>query len=253
MTWATGRGLAVLTYHAFAPRRSLTATEPSWFAETLAALVEAGYHGVDLAGWVARGRPDEPRGFALAFDDGLASVASVAEVVARSNLPATVFVVTDRVGRDNDWPGQPPGVSREPTLDWPALADLTAMGFAVAAHGRSHWPLTACDPAALDEELRGSRDAVEQRLGRACPLLAYPYGISSDLVRRATARHFSAAFGTRLAYARSGDDPFDLARIDAYYLDSPRALDALVHDRWRGRLGLRRTLRTVRSVWRQAG
>src|SRR5262249_12819611 len=67
-------GLPVLTYHAFGTRRSVTATDPSWFAETLAALVESGNGCVDLANWVAQGRPDNPRAFALAFDDGLRSL-----------------------------------------------------------------------------------------------------------------------------------------------------------------------------------
>jgi len=241
-----GPGLAILTYHAFAPRRSLIATEPAWFAETLSALAAAGFHGVDLAGWLARGRPDEPDGFALAFDDGLASIVGVADLVARYRIPATVFVVTDRVGRDNAWPGQPAGVARERLLGWKELDALSGLGFTIAAHGRSHRPLTACDPVALEDELRGSRDAVEQRLGRACRLLAYPFGSVSPRVRAAASRYFAGALGTRLGHADAAQHAHDLARIDAFYLDTRRALDALVRDRWRGRLRWRRTLRAVR-------
>ena len=246
MTTEPGRGLAVLTYHGFAPRRSLTATEPAWFAETLSALTAAGFHGVDLADWVARGRPDEPDGFALAFDDGLASVLRVADVVARHQVPATVFVVTDRVGLDNAWPGQPSGVMREALLGWKELDSLASLGFTIAAHGRTHRPLTNCDPAGLDDELRGARDAIEQRLGRPCQLLAYPYGSVSPRVRTAASKYFAGAFGTRLGHADGMRHAFDLARIDAYYLDTRQALDALVRDRWRGYLRWRRTLRAVR-------
>jgi peptidoglycan/xylan/chitin deacetylase (PgdA/CDA1 family) len=237
----------VLTYHAFAPRRSVTATEPAWFLETLAALRAAGYRGVDLADWVARGRPDEPEGFALAFDDAPRSVLDVAGAVASMKVPATLFVVTDRVGGDNDWPGQPAHVAREPLLGWSDLEALAALGFRFGAHGKTHVRLDRCDPARLDDELRGSREAVEQSIGVPCPLFAYPYGASTPRVRRAAARHFSAAFGTRLDYARASQDPFDLARIDAYYLDGRPALDALIRGRWQGTLRWRRALRAVRG------
>ena len=243
-----GRGLAVLTYHSLASRRSVTATEPPWFAETLAALHAAGFHGVDLGDWVARGRPDEPDGYALAFDDGLRSVLDVAEVVAAYRVPATVFVVSDRVGADNSWEGQPSWVARERLLDWSELETLARLGFRFGAHGRTHLRLDGLDPTRLDDELRGSRDAIEQRIGESCPLLAYPYGVAPPRVRRAASRHFAAAFGTRLDYATDSQGPFNLGRIDAYYLDSRLTLGALVRDRWRSRLRLRRALRAVKGL-----
>jgi peptidoglycan/xylan/chitin deacetylase (PgdA/CDA1 family) len=241
-----GRGLAVLTYHAFAPRRSVTATEPSWFVETLATLLEAGFHGVDLEDWVARGRPHEPKGFALAFDDGLRSILNVAGLVASARVPATIFVVSDRVGQGNAWPGQPWWVGRERLLDWSELDALAGLGFRFGAHGRTHARLDGLDSARLDDELRGSRETIAERLGRPCRLLCYPYGIAPHNVRRAASRYFTAAFGTRLGYAGTGQDLHGLSRIDAYYLDSPSSLEALLLDRWRGRLRWRRALRGVR-------
>jgi peptidoglycan/xylan/chitin deacetylase (PgdA/CDA1 family) len=248
MSEHAGRGLAVLTYHAFAPRRSVTATEPSWFVETLTALLEAGFRGVDLEDWVADGRPDEPKGFALAFDDGLRSILNVAGFVASYRVPATIFLVSDRVGKDNAWPGQPGWVGRERLLDWSELDGLTGLGFRFGAHGKTHARLDGMHPARLDDELKGSRETIEDRLGRPCGLLCYPYGNAPGRVRRAASRYFTAAFGTRLGYASTAQDPFGLSRIDAYYLDSPSSLEALLHDRWRGRLRWRRALRGARRT-----
>ena len=243
----TGRaGLPVLTYHAIDPRRAVTSTDPGWFAETLAALRDAGYRAVCLDDWVARGRPDEPRGFALAFDDGLRSILRVADDLVRFRVPATIFLVTGRVGTDNAWPGQPRGVAIEPMLSWPEVRDLDKAGFRFGAHGVTHARLDRLDPARLAGELVSSRATIEDQVGRSCRLLAYPYGTSTPTVRRAAAREFSAAFGTRLDYARDGQDPFDLARIDAFYLRSPRVRDALLGDRARGWFRWRRALRTVR-------
>lgn len=242
-------GLPILTYHAFDTSGSVISTDPAWFAETLDALIEAGYRGVDLGEWVARGRPDVGRGFALAFDDGLRSILDVADVVARRRVPATVFLVTDRVGTDNDWPGQPRAIPRAPLLGWSDLGALATAGFAFAAHGRTHRRLDRCDRAALERELRGSRDAIEQRLGHPCRLLAYPYGLATPRGRLAASRHFDAAFGTRLDVAGAWEDAFDLSRIEAHYLRSRRALDRLLSGRGHRWLRGRRFLRAARATW----
>ena len=58
---------------------------------------------------------------------------------------------------------------------------------------------------------------------------------------------FDAAFGTRLDYASSDQHFSQLSRIDAYYLRSTGALSALLEDRWRSWLRVRRALRAVRQ------
>jgi peptidoglycan/xylan/chitin deacetylase (PgdA/CDA1 family) len=241
-------GLPVLTYHAIDASGSVIATDPAWFAETLDALGGAGYHAVDLGDWIARGRPEVGRGFALAFDDGLRSILDVADVLARHLAPATVFLVTDRMGTDNDWPGQPASIPRAPLLAWSDLDALAAAGFGFAAHGRTHRRLDRCDDAAIDRELRGSRDAIEQRLGRPCRLLAYPYGIATPRVRRAAMRHFDAAFGTRLDFATAAEDPFHLSRIETHYLRTRRSLERLLSGRGSDWLRGRRILRAARGA-----
>ncbi|WP_406693478.1 polysaccharide deacetylase family protein [Singulisphaera sp. Ch08] len=241
-------GLPILTYHAFDTTGSVTATDPVWFADTLSALTNAGFQAVDLASWIARGRPSVERGFALTIDDGLRSIFEVADVVARYRVSATIFLATDRVGSDNGWPGQPAKVPRGRILSWSELASLESLGFRFAAHGRTHVPLDRCDDTQLDEELRGSRDAIEQRLGRACSLFAYPYGRSNTKVRLAVRRHYAAAFGTRLDTANARQDLHQISRIDAYYLRSSHALDRLTTGKLEGWLRVRRTLREGRAA-----
>jgi peptidoglycan/xylan/chitin deacetylase (PgdA/CDA1 family) len=243
-----GGGLPILTYHAIDASGSVIATDPAWFVATLDALAAAGFRAVDLGDWIARGRPDVDRGFALTFDDGLHSILDVADVLVQRQLPATVFLVTGRIGRDNDWLGQPRGIPRSPLLAWSDLDALAAAGFRLAAHSRTHRRLDRCDDAVLDEELRGARDAIEQRLGRPCRLLAYPYGLAPARVRRAAARHFDAAFGTRLDVATATQDPFHLSRIDSHYLRRPYGLDLLLSGRAQPWLRRRRILRAARRI-----
>ena len=56
------------------------------------------------------------------------------------------------------------------------------------SHSLSHARLTHLDDDALDHELQSSREAIEDRLGRPCRSIAYPYGVSDERVRAAAAR-----------------------------------------------------------------
>lgn len=241
-----GAGLRVLTYHGFGPDRAPTVTAPALFAETLAAFAENGFRCVDLGDWVARGCPDEPKGYALAFDDGLGSILRVVDAMTRFGATATVFVVTDRVGADNAWPGQPAWVARERLLDWSELAGLCRRGFRLGAHGATHARLDSLDDARLNHELQSARATLEAQTGRPCPLLAYPYGASSSRVRKVAAIRYAAAFGTRLDLADVRQGPFDLARLDAYYLRSRTGREALVTERVHAHFRWRRSLRSAR-------
>jgi peptidoglycan/xylan/chitin deacetylase (PgdA/CDA1 family) len=247
MTMSQGR-LPILAYHALDHTGSPIATEPEWFVDTIAQLVEAGFVGVDLTTWIACGRPPIARGFAVTFDDGLRSMLSAVRTLEQYSIPATVFLVTDRVGRDNSWPGQPDGIPREAMLDWSEIADLSRRGFTFGAHTCSHPRLDRLDHMATQREMIGSREAIETHLNQPCRLFAYPYGATGPDAREQAEWYFDGAFGTRLAAASIGDDGFDLPRIDAYYLRSQRSVDRLIGGRMGHWLSIRRGLRAVRRV-----
>ena len=77
--------------------RAVTATPRARFVETLDALDASGFRAVDLE-TLGRARPAgrRPSRFALAFDDGLASILAVADEIVRRSIPATIFLVSGR-------------------------------------------------------------------------------------------------------------------------------------------------------------
>ena len=238
--------LPILTYHALDDSGSVISTKPAWFAETLAALHREGFTCVDLEDWAARGRPPVARGFALAFDDGLASIRLASDGLARYGYTATAFLVTGRMGRDNACHGQPPGIPVSKLLDWPDLETLRASGFRFGAHTQTHPRLGLCDRDRLIGEVTGSALDIEAHMGQPCRLFAYPYGDAPAAATDLVAAHFAAGFGTRLGYASSRESAARLSRVDAYYLRGPRALRALLDGRWETELHVRRAARALR-------
>ena len=194
-------GLPILTYHALDDWGSIVSTSPARFAATLRELAAEGFTCVDLGDWVARGRPHVHRGFALAFDDGLASIRLAADTLALLGFTATAFLVTGRMGRSNAWAGQPPGVPLARLIGWHHLEDLHQAGFRFGAHTETHPHLGRCDWGTIVREILGSRREIEARTGETCRLFAYPYGEAPPAAIEVVSAGFAAGFGTSLGYA----------------------------------------------------
>ncbi len=239
--------LPILTYHSIDTSGSVISISPTCFENTMRGLLEAGFEAVDLETWISTGGQGPERGFAVTFDDGLASSLRAAEVLANLGIPATMFLVSGRMSGDNRWPGQPPGIPRLDVISWRDARDLRAAGVRFGAHSQTHPDLRQLDDAAVLDEMQASRDAIESRLGEPCRLFAYPYGRSSPRIQRLARNRFEAAVGTRLDLAEIGENPFDLPRLDAYYLRDRRSLDALISGRWREHSRVARWLRSARQ------
>ena len=245
--------LPVLTFHAIDARRSPITVDGSRFAETIAALADAGWRSLSLDqlldGHANGGWPD--RTLLFTFDDAFASIGEKAwPVLRRHGFTATIFVVSGWVGRTNDWPGQPAWAPRLPLLDWPARAALAREGGAVGSHTVNHPVLPRLSAAAQRDEIVRAKQTIEDRLAVPVDAFAYPYGAWTDDTRAAVAQHHRAAFGTVLRFARASTHVHALERLDAHYIP---ASVARTLDRWTTRAYLhgRRTLRGLRS--RQRG
>ncbi len=166
---------------------------------------------------------------ALTFDDGYRNFADVAlPMLDKLKFPATVFVVSGFL------------------LPWQELAALPP-SVALGAHTITHRDLCKLSREDGEHELFDCREEIEQRTGRPVRWLAYPYGASSPELRFLAGRHFELAVGTTLTYVSRRSDPFDLPRIDAYYLRRERSLGQIFSGSRAAYLCVRRVLRAARK------
>lgn len=213
----------VLCYHAIGESWPSSVSE-NQLREHVRLLLRRGYRGTTFTETVAANGTG--RTFAVTFDDAHGSVVDRALPVLRDlGVPGTVFVVTSFAndGRALEWPGLlESGVSGDPaaraSLTWDDLRGLVESGWEVGSHTATHRHLTAIDDAALERELRGSRDDCAEALGRPCRALAYPYGdVDERVVRAAAAAGYAGACS--LSVATSGQ--FCWPRIGVYAVDTP--------------------------------
>jgi peptidoglycan/xylan/chitin deacetylase (PgdA/CDA1 family) len=247
----------VLCYHAVSERWDADlAVHPDALAAQLEALVRRGYRGATFTEAITN--PARGRILAVTFDDAFRSVLERAEpILGRLGLPATVFVPT--AFADSGLPLRWPGIDHwmgsvhegelRP-LSWDELAGLAASGWEVGSHTHSHPRLTALDDRALAQELTGSRQSCEQRLGRPCASIAYPYGDVDDRVARA-AQVAGYIAGGALPAGRFVGGELQWPRVGIYHSDTQRRFELKVGllGRWLRRWpGVDAALGAVRRV-----
>lgn len=171
-------GLQILFYHRVSDDRDELAVTPRSFREQMDYLGSEGYRVVDVvtaADLLDAGDPPR-RTVALTFDDGYLDVAEHAlPVLAERGFKATVFVapaVTDGAVSFTWYRQQPP------LLDWDDIVELDRDAtLSFEAHSLTHPNLPALTEEAAREEIAGSKQALEGRLGRRVQAFSYPTGL----------------------------------------------------------------------------
>jgi peptidoglycan/xylan/chitin deacetylase (PgdA/CDA1 family) len=183
MSTTPPRRLAILGFHKIGPPpaggwETWSYVPEATFAGYLGHLRDAGWRVLDLAAFLAGlEAPGElpERAALLTFDDGYRSNLAVAVPwLRRFAYPAVMFVPTAFLGGRNTFDD---GVEPEEAIcGWDELRALERAGVAVQSHGVSHRALSGLDPAEAEAELRRSRAALEDGLGRPVTVFCYPYG-----------------------------------------------------------------------------
>lgn len=189
-------------------------TWPDVFRRQMELLLREGYVPVAPAQLQAlAGRGAAERHAMVTFDDGYLDFAEHAWPVLRSlGIPATLFVISGRLGGWNDWDDLRWAPHRH--LDEAQVRQLAAEGVVIGSHSRSHPVLVQLDADALETELRGSQDDLERLVGVPVRAIAYPGGAVDDAVRRAASAVYDLGFATQSPRDGATCDRFLVPRFD---------------------------------------
>ncbi|MGA4578901.1 polysaccharide deacetylase family protein [Limisphaera sp. VF-2] len=153
----------------------------------------------------------------ISFDDAYVSVLenAVPELVARK-LPFTVFVPTGSLGRRPSWVQSPAHPFwQEQVMSAEQLAALARLpGATLGSHTVNHPRLTQLTREALECELRDSKYALEDILGRPVTLLSFPHGVwNPAVVECARAVGYTRLFGIEPVCLDGGVLPEVIGRV----------------------------------------
>lgn len=214
--------LPILVYHIVRPSypsdsravRAIAHT-PEVFDAQMEYLHDAGYHVVsfhELESHFKNGIPLPDKPIIISFDDGWDDQFTYAfPVLEKYKYTATFFVFTNPIGTKG-------------FMTWDELRAMQKAGMTIASHSRSHPYLTRItDPKALRNEISGSKQVLESRLGITVREFAYPFGQYNAAVMAAvTDAGYLSARGDR--YYRGEQAANRLYELDALNAPTTMAL-----------------------------
>ncbi len=220
------RGVPVLMYHAFGEDEEgdRFAISRRAFSRQLRLLGLLRYRVIGFAELTRVLRSDEappPRTAVITIDDGYVDNLTIAKpLLRRHRFPATVFLVSGRLGEINDWTEEGAVAGRR-LLSEAEATELAGDGIEIGAHTRTHPALTAIAGEERSTELVGSRQDLEALLGAPVHTFAYPYGFfSADAVAAVGEAGYEGACTVENRLARLGDDPLEIPRVEIHGTDS---------------------------------
>ena len=199
------------------------------FIRQMDALLESGHRFIDEEAFLEvldAAREGGPREVLLTFDDGYRGLLdrAIPALEARA-IPALIFLPSAFVGRENTWELGLPG-RRFEHLGWDEAADLARRGFSFGSHAGTHRDLTRLPREIVREELAGSKEEIESRLGRAVRSLSYPFGRVNGIVRDEAERSgYRAAFSLYPPRSARAGDRFALRREAVYVIDTAATIE----------------------------
>jgi peptidoglycan/xylan/chitin deacetylase (PgdA/CDA1 family) len=178
--------VVILLYHRVGVQSREIGLPSSLFEAQLSFLADrANVHSLDDAL-----SPGSEGGLVVTFDDGACDFHEHAlPLLVRYRIPAVLYLAT----------GYPEGdrISTLPAgegLTWSQLEEAVATGFVtVGSHTHSHISLLETPEGEAEDEMRKSKDLIEDRLGVPCRHFAYPFAMGSAGADRAARRLFETA------------------------------------------------------------
>jgi len=221
---APRRGVAqravVLLYHSVNPDSVYSSASPEEFRQHLEWLSRT-CRIVPLEEIPACAPGHEPGPtVAITFDDGhLDNYIHAFPILHELDIPATFFVTAGYMDRDpavlsrlemlNDGPVQP--------MEWRHVREMRAAGLTFGAHTCSHPNLATLARAAAYEEIRRSREILQERMGERVGMFAYPFGragwhFTQETVELVSESGFDLAASVGWRPVRWRDCPFSIPR-----------------------------------------
>lgn len=180
---------------------------PDQFEAQMEWLAVNGYHPIrlmDLQYALESGAPLPDKPIVLTFDDGYVDNYQYALPILKNyRFPATFFVITQY--NDDNKPGY---------LSWQQLSDMSRAGMEIGSHTVDHPDLRNKSSAGLVDEIAGSKQVIELRLGVPVRSFAYPSGkYDARTLSVLRSSGYGAAVTEIQGMRQTSDKPFELKRI----------------------------------------
>lgn len=263
LTRTNGPRIPILMYHSIS--RDIeqevhpyyrVVTTPEVFAQQMAFLSDEGYQVIGLEAAAKRlrdrsGAEDLPyKPVVITFDDGFLDFYTNAfPVLSKYGFTASVFLPSSFINAGDKT------IMGRPFLSWAQVRELIDAGIAFGSHTVSHNYLIIMKQGEIEEELRISKEAIEEKTGQPVRTFSYPYAFpehNRDFVTfmKDTLQKlgYVCAVSTSIGTAGAQRDAFFLRRIPVNVHDDAALLKAKMLGGYDWMHSLQYTVKTVRGA-----
>lgn len=136
------------------------------------------------------------------FDDGHISNYTEATPILHNKLSSADFFINSAY------------VGNKGYIDWQGLSDMNKLGMSIQSHGHHHNYFDELDKQGITNELRLSKQLIEDNVGSEVSIFAPPGGRITPLVREiALDLDYTAIAASRPGYWTKNTDIFDIPRV----------------------------------------
>jgi peptidoglycan/xylan/chitin deacetylase (PgdA/CDA1 family) len=205
---------AVLLYHAIDENEAFLSVSPEVLRKQMKYLASNKYKVISLSDLVAlleRKQNIPKKTVVLTFDDGFEShYKYVVNILKEFNFPATFYICTGLIGAEiNNSQNLP-----LPTATLEEIKEMNKSSLIdIEPHGVNHFELDRLNDEKINEEIKKSKDILEQELNKKCNFFAPPRGAYNDKVIQIIKNHgFKSSMTIHEGLVSSSDDLYKLKR-----------------------------------------
>jgi len=211
----------VIAYHKISPHQDIgiNRVHPEKFEDQINIILDCGYDPVTFSQLVYEVKPVK-NPLVITFDDGYESVYQNAfPILKKHNIPAVVFVISNFVGDINNWESF--SIQRRfRHLTHNQIIDLHKSGWEIGSHSKNHPYLPALPEQKIKDEIRGSKEFIEDIIQDRVISFCYPYGRYNQQIIKVVkdAGYIYATCNVRLF--KNEVTAWNLERRSIYYTDT---------------------------------
>lgn len=197
----------ILMYHHFGYEENTLFVTPENLEKQMEYLRDKGYNVItldELAGGIKNKKRFTRDSVVVTIDDGYRDNFSYGwPVFKKYAIPATIFLLAGHIGKDDEFMG------------WDEVKAMQAGGITFGAHTINHVCLDSkVKEDVLLEEIKGSKEIIENNIGEPVKHFCYPTGVFSEAAKRAVAdAGYESACTTNRGDSRLNEDIYALKRI----------------------------------------
>jgi peptidoglycan/xylan/chitin deacetylase (PgdA/CDA1 family) len=185
----------------------------------------------DFVSWLTEKREVPQKSVVITFDDGYRNnYTNAFPVLKQLNFPATMFLATDYIGKNEIFPwlnnlcnGSRGLIDNWIPLAWPEILEMSRDGLTFGSHTSSHTNLRKMTTKDFEKEIEKSKNIIEEKTKKPADLFSYPFSfpkyrrryrdITNETKEVLLKRGFLGACTTIIGTNGLKSDPFCLRRI----------------------------------------